>query len=455
MQALEPGDPRSVETSGGAAPRAYRLLARLGSGGMGTVYLGRSAAGRAVAVKLVHAEFAADPAFRERFRREAELSATVGGGFTAPAVDADPDAPVPWLATEFLPSVPLGEAVRSWGALPPEVVGYLAAGVAEALIEIHGAGIVHRDLTPANVLLTADGPRVIDFGIARARDAATITNAGSALGAPGFMSPEQAAGDPVGPPSDVFTLGATLLYACSGREPFGGGSWHEQLVRVRSERPRLDRIPDEALRETIAACMEREPSRRPTAAALAERLAERPSGTVGWPAPITAEIDRRGREAGNPPAPAGRRARFPRAAVAAAAATVAVLLAGGSAVALLQGRDAPTGAAAAPPSTAATASAPATSAAPAPAGKLRFELTGDGDITELTYTVNGESTTVENVELPWQVTVPIPESLPRTVYELDIANGGGLVRWVVSVNGRPGTQGAVSGQGNGHAEGVL
>ncbi|WP_143220122.1 serine/threonine-protein kinase, partial [Actinomadura sp. CNU-125] len=296
MQALDPGDPRSVETSG----RPYRLLARLGSGGMGTVYLGRSAAGRAVAIKIVHPEFAADERFRERFRREAELSATVGGGFTAPVVDAAPDAPAPWLATAFLPSVPLRDAVRTSGALPPAAVRYLAAGVAEALAEIHGAGIVHRDLTPANVLLTADGPRVIDFGIARALDAATITNSETPLGAPGFMSPEQAAGDPIGPSSDVFTLGATLMYASTGREPFGTGTWHEQVLRLRSERPRLDRVPDEELRALIAECMDRDPSRRPTAARLVDRLGAEP---VAWPPAIAGEIDR-AREGGR--APAGR-----------------------------------------------------------------------------------------------------------------------------------------------------
>ncbi|WP_218040487.1 serine/threonine-protein kinase [Actinomadura sp. WMMB 499] len=454
MQALEPGDPRSVETSGGGdAPRAYRLLARLGSGGMGTVYLGRSAAGRAVAVKVVHPEFAADERFRERFRREVELSGTVGGGFTAPVLDAAPDAPAPWLATAFLPSVPLRDAVRSSGALPPDAVRYLAAGVAEALVEIHGAGIVHRDLTPANILLAADGPRVIDFGIARALDAATITNSEAPLGAPGFMSPEQAAGDPIGPPSDVFTLGATLMFACTGREPFGGGTWHEQLLRLRSERPRFDRVPDEHLRALIAGCMEREPSRRPTAAQIAERIGEPPSGAAGWPPAVTAEIGRRAREAERPPSPAGR--RFPRRAGIAAAAAVAVAVAGVSAAVWFQGRDSGTDAAGTPAPAAPSATVPATTASPAPAGRLRLIVTGDGEVESLTYTVNGESTTVENVDLPWDVAVPIPADVPRTEYRLEVKTGGGTVRYRAEVNGGPGPAGIIGGGGTGSVGGVI
>ncbi|WP_199748149.1 serine/threonine-protein kinase [Actinomadura sp. WAC 06369] len=460
MQALEPGDPRSVETSG----RVYRLVARLGSGGMGTVYLGRSAAGRAVAVKIVHPEFAADARFRERFRREAELSGTVGGGFTAPVVDAAPDARPPWLATEFVPSVPLRDAVRSGGALPPDAVRRLAAGVAEALVEIHGAGVVHRDLTPANVLLAADGPRVIDFGIARALDAATITSAGTPLGAPGFMSPEQAAGEPIGPPSDVFTFGATLLYAATGREPFGAGTWHEQLLRLRSERPRLDRVADADLRALIADCMEREPSRRPTAARLAERLAAGTSpgaapgpapGAAVWPPGIAAEIERRRAAAERPAVPGGGRGRPARAgvAVAAVAAALAVVAAVSAAV-WFQGRGGgPEPAAApAPPS----AAVPATSAPPAPVGEIRFLVSGDGEVESLTYSVNGDSRTVENVELPWEVSVPIPASVPRTVWELDVTNGGsGVIRYKVDANGRLVTQGATAGQGTGHAEGSI
>ncbi|MFG2021946.1 serine/threonine-protein kinase [Actinomadura geliboluensis] len=447
MEALEPGDPRTVEAPQGG----YRLLARLGSGGMGTVYLGRSAAGRVVAVKLVHPEFGADPRFRERFRREAELSATVGGGFTAPVVDADPDAPRPWLATEYLPSVPLREAVRNWGPLPPDVVRYLAAGVAEALLELHRAGIVHRDLTPANVLLTADGPRVIDFGIARALDAATITHSETTLGSPGFMSPEQAAGDRIGPASDVFTLGATLLYASTGKEPFGTGPWHERLARLRSERPRFDRIPDESLRAIIAGCMERDPSLRPTAGELAERLAES-APEAAWPSPIATEIDRRRREAAHPPAP--RRDRTP--VVVAAVAVIVLLAAGVSAALWYQGRDPGTDAAGAPaqatPAAPASRSAPA--ASPTPVGVIRFSLSGDGEVESLTYTVNGESKTVENVELPWEITVPIPSSVPRTAYELDLRSGGGEVRYNVDVDGRLLTRGVNVGGGTGHAEGI-
>ncbi|WP_207938812.1 serine/threonine-protein kinase [Actinomadura darangshiensis] len=446
MEALEPGDPRSVEAPAGA----YRLLARLGSGGMGTVYLGRSAAGRVVAIKLVHPEFGADPGFRERFRREAELAATVGGGFTAPVVDADPDAPRPWLATEYLPSVPLRDAVRAWGPLPPDVVRYLAAGVAEALADVHGAGIVHRDLTPANVLLTADGPRVIDFGIARALDAATITDSETPLGSPGFMSPEQAAGGEIGPASDIFTLGATLMFACTGKEPFGAGPWHEQLVRLRSERPRFDRVPDESLRAVIAGCMERDPSHRPAAGELAERLADRPP-EAAWPSPVAAEIDRRRREAENPPAPAARRDRTPVVVIAAVAAAVLVV-AGVSAAVWYQGREPRAEAVAAPTPRSPSASAPA--ASPTPVGEIKFSLSGDGKVESLTYTVNGESTKVEDVDLPWEATVPIPASVPRTAYELDLKTSGGEVRYNVDVDGRLLTRGATFGGGTGHAEGI-
>jgi serine/threonine protein kinase len=251
---------------------------------MGVVYLARARSGRTVAVKVVRAAFAGAPHHRARFRREVDAARRVTGTFTAPVLDADPDAAVPWLVTAYLPGLSLRETVATFGAMPPHTVRALAAGLAEALAAVHRAGIVHRDLKPANVLLTADGPRVIDFGIARALDATTATHAGTRAGSPGFMSPEQVAGDPVGPAGDVFSFGATLAYAVTGAEPFGDGPWHAKMYRIQWEPPRLDGIADDDLRAMIASCLDRDPLRRPTAVWLAETLApaaedRRPTGT--------------------------------------------------------------------------------------------------------------------------------------------------------------------------------
>jgi len=194
----------------------YVLLGRLGSGGMGRVYLGRSRGQRLVAIKMIHAAYAGDPAFRSRFRREVTAARTVGGFWTASVVDADPDAPTPWLATEYVPGPSLAAVIAANGPLPEESVWVLAAGLAEALAAIHAAGLVHRDLKPSNVLLATDGPRVIDFGISLAAEATSLTAVGSAIGTPGFLSPEQANGGEVGPASDVFSLGAVLAYTATG-----------------------------------------------------------------------------------------------------------------------------------------------------------------------------------------------------------------------------------------------
>src|SRR5690349_16002530 len=200
----------------------YRLLGRLGSGGMGRVYLGRSAGGRTVAVKIVHPHFALDEEFRARFRREVEAARRVGGAYTAPVLDADPDAQVPWVATGYAAGPTLTAAVTDTGALADHSVRVLGAGLAEALAAVHGLGLVHRDVKPSNVLLTLDGPLLIDFGISRALDAAaSLTHSGFVVGSPGFMSPEQAAGAPVGPPGDLFSLGALLAFAATGTAPFG------------------------------------------------------------------------------------------------------------------------------------------------------------------------------------------------------------------------------------------
>lgn len=206
---------------------------------MGKVFLGLSAGGWLVAVKVVKDDLAEDPEFRARFRREVAAARSVSGLFTASVVDADTDAPVPWLATAYVPGLPLADVVRDHGPLPPASVLALAAGLAEGLAAIHSAGVVHRDLKPSNVLLAEDGPRVIDFGISRATEASAVTRTGLVFGSPGFMSPEQAEGREVGPPSDVFSLGAVLAFAAAGEGPFGNGST-AALVALLSANLRFD-----------------------------------------------------------------------------------------------------------------------------------------------------------------------------------------------------------------------
>ncbi|MFJ9844674.1 serine/threonine-protein kinase [Kitasatospora sp. NPDC101155] len=261
---MRPTDPTAV---GGR----YRLLARLGSGGMGIVYLGRSPGGRLVAVKCVHWDLATDPRFRFRFTQELEAARRVGGFHTAQVVDADPDGDPPWLVTAYIPGPSLEAAVATHGPLPEPVLRVLGAGLAEALEAIHAVGLVHRDLKPSNVLLSDDGPRVIDFGIARALDGASITRTQTVIGTPGYMAPEQIAGEPVGPACDVFSLGRVLCHA-SGGDPYGGGGNPQILLyRILNTEPDLSSVP-EALRPIVAACLARRPQDRPTPAELLERL---------------------------------------------------------------------------------------------------------------------------------------------------------------------------------------
>lgn len=287
MQPLQPDDPGWVGD--------YRLLARLGSGGMGVVYLGRSPGGRAVAVKVVREGLGRDAHYRARFRREVTAAQTVTGAFTAALLDAAPEAEVPWLVMEYLPGQSLREAVASYGGLPPTALRLLAAALAEALADIHRAGLAHRDLKPGNIMLTARGPRVIDFGIARPVDATAITLPGALLGTPGFMSPEQASGGLAGPAGDVFALGAVLVFTATGQEPFTADDRAATLERVRVARTDLGGITDRGLRALVAACLRREPERRPSAAAVLDRLGE-PAASVhgtGWlPAPLAEAIDR-------------------------------------------------------------------------------------------------------------------------------------------------------------------
>ena len=284
MQELQGGDPQRIGP--------YRMVGRLGAGGMGMVFAGRSAGGRLVAVKVIRGELAADPEFRVRFGREVAAARSVSGLFTAPVVDADVDGPVPWLATAYVPGPSLGDAVREHGPWPAGPVLALAAGLAEGLSAIHAAGLIHRDLKPSNVLLAGDGPRVIDFGISRAAEATALTHADLVIGSPGFMSPEQAEGRETGPPSDVFSLGAVLAFAASGEGPFGTGSTAALVYRVVHGTPALDGVPA-AVRPLVERCLAKDPGQRP---ATAELLAELDGADLeaGWlPVPVAAGLARR------------------------------------------------------------------------------------------------------------------------------------------------------------------
>ncbi|MET9253163.1 PQQ-binding-like beta-propeller repeat protein [Streptomyces sp. NPDC003717] len=253
---------------------SYRLLRRLGAGGMGRVYLARSPGGRTVAVKVVRNDLAADPDFRARFRHEVAIARAVSGRFTAPVVDADPEAALPWLATAYVLGPDLTDVVEAHGALPERTVRALAAGLAAALRDIHAAGLVHRDLKPSNVLLAADGPRVIDFGIARAVDGARMTQTGLVVGSPGFMSPEQATGADVGTAGDVFSLGTVLAFAATGRSAFGdAGSSHAALLyQIVHGEPDLTAVPA-SLAGLVRACLLKDPARRPAPAEILAALA--------------------------------------------------------------------------------------------------------------------------------------------------------------------------------------
>jgi len=265
---LQAGDPERIGP--------YVVVGRLGSGGMGRVYLARSPGGRQVAVKVIRAELADDPGFRARFAREVTAALRVGGLFTAQVVDADLQSPVPWLVTAFVPGLSLAEAVEQQEPLPPRTVLALAAGLAEGLNAIHAAGVIHRDLKPSNVLLALDGPRIIDFGIASAAEARTLTGAGLMIGSPGFMAPEQAEGQPVGPASDIFSLAGVLTFAIRGEGPFGVGDTAALLYRVVHGTPNLDRVPGR-LRPLISWCLSKDARRRPSAAEfLAELVAAYP-----------------------------------------------------------------------------------------------------------------------------------------------------------------------------------
>ncbi|MED7822650.1 serine/threonine-protein kinase [Streptomyces chiangmaiensis] len=268
MDKLGAGDPQRIG--------AYRLLARLGAGGMGRVYLARSDRGRTVAVKLVRRELAEQEEFRARFRREVQAARQVGGDWTAPVLDADTEADIPWVATGYVAGPTLQTVVsHDHGALPERSVRILAAGLAHALQDIHAAGLIHRDLKPSNVLVTIDGPRVIDFGIARALETlagAGLTRTGALVGSPGFMAPEQVRGDRITPACDVFCLGSVLVYAATGALPFGAANSgaHALMFRIVQEDPDLEGMP-ERLADLVRDCLRKDPAARPTLAEILER----------------------------------------------------------------------------------------------------------------------------------------------------------------------------------------
>ncbi|UOB09316.1 serine/threonine protein kinase [Streptomyces sp. HP-A2021] len=247
----------------------YRLVARLGAGGMGRVYLSHTQGGRPVAIKVVRPELADDPAFRRRFRREVEAARRVRGAYTAELIDADADGTPPWAATLYVPGPSLTEAVARRGPLPAPAVLWLMAGVAEALQAIHGAGIVHRDLKPSNVLLAADGPRVIDFGISLASDFTSHTATGATVGTPHFMAPEQASGGEVTAATDVFALGQTAAFAALGRPLYGDGSAVGVLYRIVHDEPDLSVLPEQ-LRPLFARCLAAAPEDRAGLAEIVE-----------------------------------------------------------------------------------------------------------------------------------------------------------------------------------------
>ncbi|GGO56389.1 hypothetical protein GCM10012287_49860 [Streptomyces daqingensis] len=290
MERLSAGDPRSI---GG-----FRLLGTLGEGGMGRVYLARSKRGRTVAVKVVKGELARQPDFRRRFAQEITAARRVGEAWTAPVLEADTEAETPWVATGYIAGPSLAQVVdEQYGPLPAKSVSALASGLVRALRDIHNAGLVHRDLKPSNILITIDGPRVIDFGIARALDSAVqsaggLTSTGALVGSPGFMSPEQVRGQQVTPASDIFCLGAVLAYAATGRMPFGtaDSGVHALLFRIASEEPDLTGLSGE-LHDMVAACLTKDAAHRPSLEELAKRTEDELAGA--WlPGEVLAQLGR-------------------------------------------------------------------------------------------------------------------------------------------------------------------
>ena len=265
MMRLRREDPRIVGS--------FRLHRRLGAGGMGVVYLGSDRRGQRVALKVIRPDLAEDQEFRSRFAREVSAARRIRGGCTARLVAADLDADRPWFATQYVPGPSLHDRVAEEGPLRAADVASIGAALSEGLVAVHEAGVVHRDLKPSNILLSPKGPRIIDFGIAWATGASTLTHVGTAVGSPGFLAPEQVRGAAVTPATDVFSLGATLAYAAMADSPFGHGSSEVMLYRVVHEEPQLHGVPD-ALAPLVRACLAKDPEERPSTLQLSMRLKE-------------------------------------------------------------------------------------------------------------------------------------------------------------------------------------
>ncbi|MFE9021707.1 protein kinase [Streptomyces sp. NPDC007808] len=289
MMRLRREDPRVVGS--------FRLHRRLGAGGMGVVYLGSDKKGQRVALKVIRPDLAEDQEFRSRFAREVSAARRIRGGCTARLVAADLEADRPWFATQYVPGPSLHDKVVDEGPLGAAEVAAIGAALSEGLVAVHEAGVVHRDLKPSNILLSPKGPRIIDFGIAWATGASTLTHVGTAVGSPGFLAPEQVRGAAVTPATDVFSLGATLAYASMADSPFGHGSSEVMLYRVVHEEPQLYGVPD-ALAPLVRACLAKDPEERPSTLQLSLRLKEIAAreaqglSDVRPPAPRSAEADR-------------------------------------------------------------------------------------------------------------------------------------------------------------------
>ncbi|MFD5079074.1 serine/threonine-protein kinase [Streptomyces sp. NPDC058371] len=265
MMRLRREDPRVVGS--------FRLHRRLGAGGMGVVYLGSDRRGQRVALKVIRPDLAEDQEFRSRFAREVSAARRIRGGCTARLVAADLEADRPWFATQYVPGPSLHDKVAEEGPLSAADVAAVGAALSEGLVAVHEAGVVHRDLKPSNILLSPKGPRIIDFGIAWATGASTLTHVGTAVGSPGFLAPEQVRGAAVTPATDVFSLGATLAYAATSDSPFGHGSSEVMLYRVVHEEAQLNGVPD-ALAPLVRACLAKDPEERPSTLQLSLRLKE-------------------------------------------------------------------------------------------------------------------------------------------------------------------------------------
>lgn len=289
MMRLRREDPRVVGS--------FRLHRRLGAGGMGVVYLGSDKKGQRVALKVIRPDLAEDQEFRSRFAREVSAARRIRGGCTARLVAADLEAERPWFATQYVPGPSLHDKVADEGPLHAAEAAAVGAALSEGLVAVHEAGVVHRDLKPSNILLSPKGPRIIDFGIAWATGASTLTHVGTAVGSPGFLAPEQVRGAAVTPATDVFSLGATLAYASTGDSPFGHGSSEVMLYRVVHEEPALHGVPD-ALAPLVRACLAKDPEDRPSTLQLSLRLKEIAAreahgmADVRPPSPRAAEADR-------------------------------------------------------------------------------------------------------------------------------------------------------------------